>query len=239
MVEPVETCDWMRWTPEIEVGIEGASTDMAASYARRAAIEFAEGARVLRRVIALTLRPGNTRIPLFPFEGERVVGLINVKSATSPCGCPCGRTGSYVPRVGVVQLRRAQQELAFTPVDSCFHGKDCVHLLVEVAAAPTEDACDHDSYLYEQYRSDIALGARAMMIKEAHAVGTYKTYRGTGNFRGDAMLMAQAEKDLARFRKAIKTAQVDAVFADQVNTSAMPIPAGGVYGSTGGCWGCR
>lgn len=204
MIEPVATSSWSRWTPEIEVGLQDASTDMAASYARRAAIQFAKESRVLQRQIALCLTEGTTRYPVEAFDQERVQGIITVASREGQhCMC-CGSGGHPI---GEVRFDIARQELIFSPRNWRTTPRK---LLITVWAAPTEDACEHDEFLYEQYRSEITEGARGMMIAEAHAYGQYQTSRGYANFRGDAMLLQQAEALKMNMRKAARRIRVDA-----------------------------
>ena len=46
--------------------------------------------------------------------------------------------------------------------------KRCGLLRVLVYAAPTEDACFHDRFLYDRFRSDITLGARLLYANAVH-----------------------------------------------------------------------
>ena len=56
--EAIDTYDWERFLPEIMVGIDDADDEIAANYAREAAIEFAKRARVLQREVVVRLEPG-------------------------------------------------------------------------------------------------------------------------------------------------------------------------------------
>lgn len=211
MVEDVPTYAWKRWVPEIIAGFNDASADMASTYARRAAIEFATKTRALRRRIAIPLQDGVLRYPLFPFAGERVHGIISIDSAMGSCQCECSNTGLNIGRVWV---DIPTQELRFAPQPGAcgchMAASGPKHLLVEVWAAPTEDSCDHDAFLYETYRAQITMGARADFISEAMAVGSYKTSRGYANFRGDQLMFSRADKLKAEFERAIRKARVEA-----------------------------
>jgi hypothetical protein len=233
IVEAVDTYDWFRWVPEIIVGIEDASEDMAASYARRSAREFATKARVLKRQITITLQPGVTRYPLFPFDDEQVQGVTSIESAMGPCGCESCSSGI---NIGEVAVNVASQELRITPNrGSCgchVHGTTGPkHLLVTVWVAPTEDSCKHDVFLYEQYRSQITLGARAEFIGEAHSMGSYKTQRGYANYRGDQMMFQRAERMKQEFIVAMRKARVA---ADTDNAITVGQPAM-LFGANGCC----
>ena len=211
MPEPVDTYDWYRWAPEIIVGIEDASEDMAASYARRAAIEFARKARVLQRQIAIRLQPGVQRYPLEPFEEESVQGVVRIEGPTGRCSCE-SETGPV--DIGVVSVDIARQELHIHPgAASCgchTNRRGPEWILVTVWEAPTEDSCKHDIFLYEQYRREITSGARAAFIQEAHAMGAYKTARGYANYRGDAMMFQRAQALEQEFQRAMRAARREA-----------------------------
>lgn len=212
VVESVDTYDWFRWVPEIIVGIDTASEDMAASYARRAAREFAIKARVLKRQITITLQPGVHRYPLFPFDEEQVQGVTRIESAMGTCGCESCSTGI---NIGAVSVNVATQELRIVPNHgSCgchMHGSTGPkHLLVTVWVAPTEESCKHDVFLYDQYRTEITLGARGEFISEAHSMGAYKTQRGYANYRGDQMMFQRAERMKQEFLVAMRKARVAA-----------------------------
>lgn len=211
MPEPVDTYDWFRWVPEIIVGLEDASEDMAASYARRAAIEFARKSRVLHRQIAIRLQPGEHRYPLEPFEDESVQGVIRIEGPTGRCSCE-SETGPV--DIGMVSIDVARQELRIAPgPTSCGCHTDRrgpEWILVTVWAAPTEDSCKHDVFLYEQYRHEITLGARAAFIQEVHSMGAYKTARGYANYRGDEMMFQRAQRMRQDFERAMRAARREA-----------------------------
>lgn len=217
IVELVDTTDWYRWVPEIIVGFDDASEDMAATYARRAAIEFSRKTRVLKRQVAIHLQPGVTRYPLHPFTDERAEGVLQIESAQGHCACESCTSHTLV-NVGDVRVDRAKQELVFYPSHGCcgrhFHARGPEHLLVTLWVAPTEDSCRHDEFLYEQYRSEVTIGARAAFIGEAHSMGSYKTTRGYANFRGDSMMFQRADKMRTQFETAMRKTKVDAAIGE-------------------------
>jgi hypothetical protein len=229
VVEPVPTYDWLRWAPEIMAGVENVPADMAASFARRAAIEFSRKARVLRRVVTLRLQPGVFRYPIDSFEGERPVGVLSVDSAGGPCRCD-GADGVFIGRVGV---DAARHEITVNPEPGACGchmraGSGPDWLLVHVWAAPTEDSCAHDAYLYEAWREDITFGARAMLMDDVHSFGAYKTNRGYASSRGDAFVVSRAQALRAEFDRRARRARVEAVLGNAVDAAPPPPAAFGV-----------
>lgn len=233
-VEPVDTYDWHRWVPEIIVGVPAANEDMAASYARRAAITFATEARVLRRQVAIALQPGVFRYPIEPFEDERAIGVSTIDSAQGRCSCD-GSDGIYV---GAVRVDQARQEIVLDVTSAracgCHTGRSGPkHLLATVWASPTEDSCRHDTFLYERYRDAITKGARAMFLAEAHAYGSYKTNRGYASARGDTLMFQRADRLEAEFRREMRRAKVSAETGDVIDNTPVP----GMWDA--GCCGTR
>ena len=213
VIELVDTYDWYRWVPEIIVGLESASEDMASAYARTAAIEFARKSRVLQREVLVQLQEGVYRYPLTPFEDESVQGVVSIDSAAGSCQCESSSKGTYI---GEVAINIARQELTLSHTQSggacgCHvNGRGPEWLKVTVWAAPTEESCKHDVFLYEQYRTDIQYGARAKFLADAHAYNSYKTSRGYASARGDALMFNRADKMEAMFNRAIVKARVQA-----------------------------
>lgn len=232
IVEEVATYDWYRWVPEIVAGIAEASEDMAASYARRAAREFAQKSWALQRQITIRLQDGVYRYPLEPFAEEQVQGVLRIESAQGRCGC---ESAPGPVDIGVVSVNIAKQELQLQPGArscGCHTGRRGPEfLLVTVWSAPTEDSCNHDVFLYEQYRREITLGARAAFIEEAHAIGSYRTARGYANSRGDTLIFNRADQMRAEFLQAMRKARVEAVNQNELRPASAV--AGSVFG--GGC----
>lgn len=251
ITEGVDTYDWYRWIPEIIVGLSNTSDDMAASYARRAAREFAAKGRVLKRQIAVRLQQGVFRYPMEAFDEEQIQGVMFIDSALGSCSCSgtpqtnLFRSSSGLSldsargvNIGAVQFNVSRQELVISPLQGCCGAHvgngGPEYLLVTVWSAPTEDSCKHDAYLYEQYRREITVGARADFISEAHAIGVYKTTRGYANFRGDQMLMQQASVARKEFMSLIRKARVEAELEgfQEIGNSR---PSGSLFGR--GCGG--
>ena len=226
IIESVPTSEWKRWVPEIIAGFNDASEDMAATYARRAAIEFATKTRVLQRQITVPLQPGVMRYPLFPFDGERIQGILSIDSAQGECQCECSSRGM---NIGEAYVDIPTQELRFTPTHGAcgchLSSSGPKHLMLTVWASPTEDSCEHDDFLYEQYRREIALGARADLIAEALAMGSYKTARGYANYRGDSLMFQRADKLRNEFQQTLRKARVEAVTHNTVSTA----PVGALF----------
>lgn len=182
--EAIDTYDWARWLPEVIVGIEEPDEEIAANYVRQAAIDFCKEGRVLQREIMVELQPGVDVYPVFPYEGEQVIGVIAMRTVEgNDCGCNGGTSG----RFGDVNwlLDTARNELHVQG------GKGLLALLVY--SAPTEDACAHDVFLYDRFRSDITMGARLAYANAVH-------------FRDRALMMSLPTSDaFARAKLLAKT----------------------------------
>lgn len=160
--EAIDSYDWARWLPEVIVGIEDPDEEIAAHYVREAAIEFCKEGRVLQREVVVELQPGVSTYPVFPYEGEQIVGVIAIHTPAGACGCNgAAQTSGYD---GVIQwaLDTARNELHLKGASS----KGLVALLVY--SAPTEASCAHDVFLYDRFRSDITLGARRAYASAVH-----------------------------------------------------------------------
>ena len=157
--EAIDSYDWARWLPEVIIGIEEPDEEIAANYVRQAAIEFCKEGRVLQRQIIVELQPGVSTYPVFPYEGEHIVGVIGMRSANGN-HCECSGTGG---RYGNTEW---QLDVARNELHVQYGGTGLLALLVY--AAPTEDACVHDVFLYDQFRADITIGARLAYANAMH-----------------------------------------------------------------------
>lgn len=200
--EAIDTYDWARWLPEVIVGIEEPDEEIAANYVRQAAIEFCKEGRVLQREIVVELQPGITTYPVFPYDGERIVGVIGMRmDGGNACGCN-GTGGSYGNMEW--QLDVARNEL---------HVQGGTGLLrVLVYSAPSEDSCVHDVFLYDQFRADITMGARLAYANAVH-------------FRDRALMMSLPTSDaFARAKLLAKTKALRGVPSSQMQ------PGSGMWG---------
>lgn len=165
--EAINTYDWDLWLPEVIVGIEDPDEEIAAHYVRAAAIDFAKTARVLQRQIVIPLQQGTCTYSLEPYEGERIVGVIG--AAVDDCQpCPCSNGCTVVMPNGLsFRLDPARNELT---LESYAGDCTCASKLLRVLvwSAPTEQACAHDVFLYDNYRSEITAAARLNYAKAVH-----------------------------------------------------------------------
>lgn len=167
--EAIDTYDWERWLPEVIVGVEDPDEEIAASYVREAAIEFCKSGRVLQREVVVPLQPHVSVYPVFPYPEEQIIGVIGVGVAGCQ-PCHCSSTSGMLPNGTPFVFDVARNELH---IDIRHHGwsgfcrKNSL-LRVLVWSAPTEDACVHDKFLYERFRSDITLGARRRYCNAVH-----------------------------------------------------------------------
>lgn len=164
--EAIDTYDWERWLPEVIIGVEDPDEEIAASYVRESAIEFAKNSRVLQRQILIPLQPGVCTYPVEPYEGEQIIGVMGV--GIDDCD-PCESRGcsGVLPNGVPFTLDVARNELRLEAGNGdCCRGARLLRILVW--SAPTEDACEHDAFLYDRFRADITLGARRNYVIALH-----------------------------------------------------------------------
>jgi hypothetical protein len=207
ITEAIDTYDWERWLPEVIIGIEDPDEEIAANYVRQAAIEFCKGARVLQREVVIQLEPGVTRYPVFPYDGEQIVGVIGMRNDDdNACSCLGGSTTSGSWHGSRWQLDTARNEFGY---ESCKHS-GLLRLLVW--AAPTEAACAQDVFLYDRFRHDIAQGARQQYATAMH-------------FRDRALMSSLASPDM--FQRAILLAKTKAL----MQASSWPSASSNAFGN--------
>lgn len=165
--EAIDTMGWEAWLPEVIVGVEDPDKEIAASYVREAAIQFAKYTRTLQRQVLIPLQPDICTYPVEPYDQEQIIGIIGAGMDDKPaCECNTKCTG-YVPEGVRYTLDVARNEIHIEgcPYDGC---NKCNTLRLLVWSAPTEDACDHDVFLYERFRQDITAGARWNYVSQVH-----------------------------------------------------------------------
>lgn len=166
--EAIDTYDWERWLPEVLVGVDDPDEEIAANYVREAAIEFAKRARVLQRQILIPLQPGTCTYPVEPYEGEQIIGVIGVAfDRDVACGCNTSCSG-FMPNGVPFTLDTARNELHLEapPGGDCCTSARTLRMLVW--AAPAEDACAYDVFLYDRWRRDVTLMARRAYVMALH-----------------------------------------------------------------------
>ena len=158
--EAIDTYDWARWLPEVIVGIEDPDEEIAANYVRQAAIDLCKDGRVLQREVVVELQPGVSVYPVFPYEGEQIIGVIGIGSLRGgTCGCS-GNSGVIENMDWMLDVARNELHV---------QGPSSTGLLsLLVYSAPTEDACAHDVFLYDRFRADITMGARLAYANAVH-----------------------------------------------------------------------
>lgn len=186
--EAIDTYDWERFLPEVIVGIDDPDEEIAANYVRSAAIEFCKGSRVLQREVVIEIQPDVYTYPVFPYEGEMILGVLAVATPHSDYYQCLQFDGQWEGQRW--RLDTARNEFTISGIPRC----GLMRLLVW--AAPTERACVYDRFLYDNFRAEITLGAR-------------HNYARTVHFR-DRMLMATIPS-LDDFNKAIVLSKSKAV----------------------------
>lgn len=152
LIEP-DTYDWARWLPEVIVGIEDPDEEIAASYVREAAIEFAARARVLTRKLEIKLECGVTIYPVPCFDNERLGGLHHLEVFAGD---------QRIPENFIKKGFDARLGTVFIEVQE---GSKAELVLY---AVPTEDSCAQDVYLYDAFRRAIAQEARSRYVRAVH-----------------------------------------------------------------------
>lgn len=166
--EAIDTYDWERFLPEIMVGIEDADEEIAANYAREAAIDFAKRARVLQREVVVALEKGVCKYSVEPYDSEQIIGVIGVSIDGCTPICCCEPCKAYLPNGIDFTFDAARNEIHLENRSNC-GGCDCGRVLrMLVWSAPTEDCCFYDRFLYDHYRKDITLMARRNYARALH-----------------------------------------------------------------------
>lgn len=167
--ESIETMNWETWLPEVIVGIDEPEEEIAASYVREAAIEFAKYTRVLQRQILIPLQKDVCVYPVEPYDDEQIIGVIGAGLDDEPaCECSGDRCQGYTPDGVGFTLDVARNELHLEGARCGDCTSRCRVLRVLVWSAPTESACLHDVFLYERFRKDITVGARFNYATQVH-----------------------------------------------------------------------
>lgn len=160
--EEINTYDWERWLPEVIVGIEDADEEIAASYIRDAAIEFCKRARVLQRVVVLEIQPDVRVYPFEPYDQENIIGVMGFAFPhQAACWCSHATQGDAEGIDWRFDMARNEIELTGAL-------RQHSQIAFRVWAAPTEEACAQDVFLYENFRSIIAQGARTKYALAVH-----------------------------------------------------------------------
>ena len=121
----------------------------------------------MQRQILTPLSADRCVYPLEPYDQENIIGVIGAGLDDQPaCRCNTDCSG-FIPEGLQYTLDVARNELHLEGCrEVCNRGCRVLRLLVW--AAPKEDACEHDKFLYEMFRSDIAAGARMRYASQVH-----------------------------------------------------------------------
>lgn len=168
---PIITYDWDRWLPEIIVGVDDPTEEIAADFARAAAIEFCKQTRALQREIVIPLQHGEHTYPVPAVEFENVIGVIGAGINDEPrCRCQHDHHHGWLHNGVQYLFDQARSEIHLKVEGHCcyhhHHHRDVLRLLVW--AAPKEYACEFDSFLYEYFRNEISLMARHNYVRNVH-----------------------------------------------------------------------
>lgn len=165
MVVTPDTYDWVRFLPNMQEGLEDPDDDICADKAREAAIDFARKSWVLQREVSFVLQKDETFYPVTALPGERIHAVVGVKQERTGC-VPCsgfmGRTNTGV------EFDVRQNGVYITSDQGCLCRNAGQVITILVVAVPTEDACQYDVMLYENYRIPITAEARRRYVRTHH-----------------------------------------------------------------------
>lgn len=170
IAEAIDTYDLYRWLPEVIVGIDDPDEEIAANYVRQTMIDFCAGGRVLQREVRIELQEDQYVYPVFPYVGEQIVGVIGTKINDCFEFCAGQSCSGNLYNRTQWRLDAARNELNLVRDRGClwpFEQDPCVMKLL-VWSAPTEDSCQHDVFLYDSFRKDIAQEARRAYATAVH-----------------------------------------------------------------------
>lgn len=166
ITEAIDTYDWERWLPEVIVGIEDPDEEIAASYVREAAIEFAKYTRALQRQILIPLQRGVCTYGVEPYDQEQIIGVLGA-SIDNCQPCAARNCAGELPNGVPFRLDVARNEFTLLAGNGdCCRGAKLLKILVW--SAPSEDACAQDVFLYDRFRRDIAQLARLNYAQAMH-----------------------------------------------------------------------
>lgn len=173
--EAIDTYTWEQWLPEVIVGIEEPDEEIAANYIRLAAIEFSRRARVLQREIVIRMERGVHTYPVFPWPEERIVGVLGMRvEDQSGCQCACTCSGetawSAFGKSYRLDVRRKELTVYSEAGSGYTSGASQQPTLLRVLvwAVPTETACDHDVFLYDEFHETVSAMARLKYVQAVH-----------------------------------------------------------------------
>ena len=172
--------------PELRLIAAGVPSEIAASYIRTAAIEFAERSLVLKREVFVDLQCGVQEYLLEPSEDDtmRTIAIDFVCDSrgrrhfvrpNEPCllNCPClctiGCDTGPLQQTGPMPFETLWLPLWFKQPNSLFvrapvRSDGRADLRVTLSVAPKRDACELDRVLLERYLMGIVAGAAGYLL---------------------------------------------------------------------------
>lgn len=191
-----------EFLPELRLEIPELPDDVLMSYVRRAAIDFCERSRVLQRVVTICLQECVPNYLLESPDCMRIVAVTGIcrscggdyqRLTSSPCHVPClNRAAWWDQNEGSIWLHPAPSQPD--------------NIMVRVAVAPEQDACELDAVLFNKYREAIIAGTRSFL----YAIP-----------RREWSSQPQADAARAEFDRRIASAGVDRLLGGQQGTTTM------------------
>ncbi|MCA8017733.1 hypothetical protein [Burkholderia metallica] len=148
-----------QFMPFVMAGAQGLPETMAQAYVRQACIDFATRSSILRRRVIVDLQARVTDYPIWSDEREQVVRVNEVRVDGTPYR---GQRNSVVFMHMGVRFTVADGMLRLSHVPH--HDRPGV-IEIRLSASPTQDACDVDSLLYDDWQPAIEDGALARIYQ--------------------------------------------------------------------------
>lgn len=157
----VERVPLDRFMPFVMAAAQGLPESMAQAYVRQACIDFSTRSGILKRAVTFNLQPCVFEYPLFsPEDGEQIVRVSEVR---------VGRAEYRGHRDRIVFFHFGRR---FTVSDGMLHLSHApsehekpIPVEVRLRVSPTQDACDVDALLYDDWQQAIEDGALARIYQ--------------------------------------------------------------------------
>lgn len=149
-----------QFLPELTFDIPELPDEIAMHYIRKAAIEFAQRSRVIRRKVRI--RTQNC-VNNYILEAPDCMELVAIHTLCNVSGGCCGTPSRVthepcnIRSCGVTSWYEAPNIIWISP------GRDCTEYEVEISVAPPPDACELDKEFYTKYQEALLVGAKTFV----------------------------------------------------------------------------
>lgn len=154
----IDKIKYSEFRPEVAIGVEGISPEMADNYIRLAANDFCKRTNILQREAKLTIWEGEQHYEFDIEDGEDVNLIQSIRMPHCLSGCV------DIPRTG---YKFIYPNIIFLSKVPDYDNRNAIK--INYSAAPSLNSCDVDAVVLTNYSEAIQLGAlwRLYMIKSA------------------------------------------------------------------------